>query len=184
MLGAAGKRTNENKCLKQIVFLYIWTRFVLKKNPYSTSRIYKYIYLLVLWVKFTRNLNWTPSMYTQTTASGQKWYWCCIEGTFFLFLELSFLLNALLKRFSETRPEPMSSSDSWDSSFFTSVFFSSAGTAVVEGAGLLLGDHQRLGAVGQVQQPPHGRWGSQCWHWPEPVQTNLARKSQCLHRLL
>lgn len=28
MLGAAGKRTNENKYLKQIVFLYIWTRFV------------------------------------------------------------------------------------------------------------------------------------------------------------
>ena len=44
-------------------------------------------------------------------------------------------MNALLKRFSEKRPEPMSSSDSSDSTVFASAFFSSAGAAVVAGPG-------------------------------------------------
>ena len=34
MLGAAGKRINENKYLKQTAFLYIWTRFIKKKKTH------------------------------------------------------------------------------------------------------------------------------------------------------
>ena len=58
-----------------------------------------------------------------------------LKELFFLFLELSFFLNVLLKRLSEKRPEPTSSSDSSDSTVFASTFFSSAGAAVVAGAG-------------------------------------------------
>ena len=86
--------------------------------------------------------------------------------------ELSFLLSLSLKRFSQKDQSPR-----WSSHFSESCFHF-----------LLLSWGRRGGGARpparQVPQPPHGRWGTQCWHWPEPLQTSLARKAHRSHAAL
>ena len=87
--------------------------------------------------------------------------------------ELSFLLSLSLKRFSQNDRSPGSASHSSDSSLFS----------------LPSPQPGQQGWRGETSwragpQPPHRRWGTQCWHWPEPRQTSLARKAPRVHAAL
>lgn len=94
-------------------------------------------------------------------------YYCYLQDS--SSKELSFLLSLSLKRFSQKGQSPRWSSHSSDSCFHF----------------LLLSWGRRGGGArppaGQVPQPPHRRWGTQCWHWPAPLQTSLARRAHRLH---